>query len=205
MLLGKPPGAPAEMSGNTPLTIANAGGVPMCMVLVFETNPNTVQNWLGTGHKLEVLMPGTSRTFMVKPGAYHIDGAFCRGTDPTGVIAGTYGPNQTANIDGPTLVQLGPDKVAPPPGAKVLAFRMFTGASAGGGGGEASEAPAAAEEPPASEPASSSSSSSESSAPPAKTASCSSSGGTCGFENDYPCCSGTVCSQIDKNGHGTCR
>ena len=203
-LFGTGPHVPGSYQGTTQITVANAGDRDICAFMIFAADDSRADNWLGDKSKRQSIAPGATKTFSIKPGTYHIVGAFCDGETVLGAV-GTYGA-ATKTIDAPTLIALGPKDVAPVANATTLRFTQVYGANTGGGGGGGGEEPAAeapAEETPAS---SSSSSSAATSSEPSKPAPrCQGSGGTCGFENDGPCCAGTKCTGIDANGHGTCR
>lgn len=199
---GHGPRVPDDYQGTTQITVANAADKPLCAFMLWAGDSSAADNWLGDKSKKEDLQPGATRTFSIRPGVYHIVGGFCDGETLLAAM-GTYGP-ATKSIQGPTTIAFGQNQVAAVAGSHTLRFTQVFAAGGGGGGG--GEEPAAEEAP--AEEASSSSSSSSSSSPAAAekpAARCQGSGGTCGFENDAPCCAGTTCTSVDQNGHGTCR
>ena len=123
--------------------MANAWDHALCVFSIEQGNPDG-DNWLGNNGKREPIAPGGKRTFNIKPGVYHITAGFCDG-DQFIAASGTYGA-ETATIEGPSLIAIGPNTTEPVAGTQTLAFTKLYNAAAGGG---VDQAPAEATEPPA--------------------------------------------------------
>lgn len=187
--LGSGPHVPGAYQGTTPVTVVNAWNRELCVFAIYQGAPDS-DNWLGTKSKQQNIAPGGRLTFNIKPGVYHVVGGFC--AEGQAVAAGgTYGA-ETTELQGPSLIALGPNPVEPAPGQKMLAFTQLHGMD-GGGGAAPAEASASSPDESSSSSDESSSSDQGTSAEPSGGANdsnpnCKPSGATC--DQSYQCCSG---------------
>lgn len=196
-LFAKGPHVPSAYQGTTPITVVNAWDHQLCFFTIFQDTLNG-DNWLGNGGKQQNLAPGARRSFSIKPGVYHVVGAFCdveNGEKALGA-SGTYGA-ATVTIQGPSVIALGPKPVEPTPGTEALAFAEIHFVQSNGGGSDEA-APAEASESNASPSESSESKSAEpSEGTKAADPNCKPSGATC--DQSYQCCSGACLTHSPNN------
>ena len=127
-LLAKGPHVPTAYEGTAPITVANAADRDLCVFSLFQDQAPS-ENWLGAPGQEAILAPGERHTFMVRPGAYHVRGAFCGDGHVLGTV-GTSG-SATATIYGPSLIALGAKPVKPIPDAQMFVFDTFFAPAAG--------------------------------------------------------------------------
>ncbi|HEY0251059.1 MAG TPA: hypothetical protein VGC41_06005 [Kofleriaceae bacterium] len=108
--LGEGPHVPNDYQGSAQVTVVNAYDHPMCIFALWTKDLGD-DNWLGTPARRKPIPPGGTHVYSVKPGAYHVGGGFCD-SDQTIASAGTWN-EQTAKIDGATMIVLGPRSVPP--------------------------------------------------------------------------------------------
>jgi hypothetical protein len=220
---------PADYQGNVPLRVTNGNGPNgesgsdepvICMFALMPPGKRLNEDLakLDEGWLRDVIRPGGSVEFKVKPGRYHVYGFQCKGSrnmwDPYRATAIAFGETVTA-IAGPTeiVVRSGPagGTVVAHPGYTVASIATLpfvsSQAGGGGGGGEAAGGEEPAEEPAEAASPDSSSSTKDTAAAPSGP-SCLQHGAVCDDQNT--CCAGMTCASQTKfsdgsRGNGYCQ